>query len=273
MTVRRGPDLRGLRYTPGFVRPEEREALLRWLTGVQPLWELRFSEHRPPPAGETQRPLLRPVYWLGTWQFACLGYYHPPKGTLHRAIAAEPFPEPLASWVRRIERSVRTTFPPAFVPDGWCLNTCLVNFYGHTVADGRNEDRARVGDHRDFEPGPVASVSVGARAWFQFVNRQGRPVHERWLDDASLLLFAGPTWKDQTFHRVQRVDRHGEPLPPAIPGFSTRRVNFTFRWVPAEHVGTWATLPDEARRDVEGYVRTLAQGSPFWAGALGDRGA
>jgi alkylated DNA repair protein (DNA oxidative demethylase) len=268
VTVRRGPDLRGLRYTPGFVRPEEREALLRWLTGVQPLWELRFSEHRPPPAGETQRPLLRPVYWLGTWQFACLGYYHPPKGTLHRAIAAEPFPEPLASWVRRIERSVRTTFPPAFVPDGWCLNTCLVNFYGQAVADGRSEDRARVGDHRDFEPGPVASVSVGARAWFQFVNRQGRPVHERWLDDASLLLFAGPTWKDQTFHRVQRVDRHGEPLPPAIPGFSTRRVNFTFRWVPAEHVGTWATLPDEARRDVEGYVRTLAQGSPFWADAL-----
>jgi alkylated DNA repair protein (DNA oxidative demethylase) len=266
--VRRGPDLRGIRYTPGFVRPDERVALLRWLEGVRPLWEWRFSEHRPPPAGEQQRRLLRPVYWLGSWQFACLGYYHPPQGTLHRAVHAEPFPEPLASWVRRIEKSVRTTFPPAFVPDGWALNTCLVNFYGDLLEGDRRDDRARVGDHRDFEPGPVASVSIGARAFFQFVDRAGRPHKETWLDDGSLLLFAGPHWKDRLFHRVQRVDRKGDELPPEIPGFSTRRINLTFRYVPPADVGPVAGLPPALRADVEGYVRTLGARSAFWAAAL-----
>ncbi len=265
--MRRATDTRGLRYTAGFVRPEEREAALAWLSGVRPLWELRWSTVRPPPQGEAQRPLLRPVYWLGGWQFACLGYYHPPH-VVDRAVAAEPFPPVLAAWVRRVEKSVRTTFPPAFVPEGWQLNTCLVNFYGDVVRDGRREDRARVGDHRDFEPGPVASVSLGARAFFQFVTRAGAPLHEQWLDDGSLLLFSGPQWKDRAFHRVQRVDRGAPELPPAIHEFSARRVNFTFRWVPPEHLTPFAALPAEARRDVEGYVTALAAGSPFWAAAL-----
>ena len=32
-------------------------------------------------------------------------------------------------------------------------------------------DVARVSEHRDFEPGPVASISLGERALFQFVRR------------------------------------------------------------------------------------------------------
>ncbi len=261
--ARRGPDTRGLRYQQGFVRPDERADTLAWLSTLHPLWEQRFSTLRPPPRGEAQRELLRPVYWLGNWQFACLGYFTPPKGTDHRCVHAEPFPPPLRAWVDRVERSVRSTFPPAFVPQGWSLNTCLVNFYGHRGDD----DRARVGDHRDHEPGPVASVSLGARAWFQFADRRGQPVHEQWLDDGSLLVFAGPHWKEHLFHRVQRVDRKGEPLPPAIPDFTTRRVNFTFRYVPPEHFVHLRELPPQARADVAAYVDDLAAHSDFWRAA------
>ena len=255
----RPADTRGLRLASSFVTPDERRDTLAWLETLHPLWEQRFSTLRPPPRGEAQRPLLRPVYWLGNWQFACLGYYTPPKGVHHRCVRAEPFPDPLRRWVQRVEASVRATTPPAFVPEGWHLNTCLVNFYG----DRGDDDRARVGAHRDHEPGPVASVSLGARALFQFVTREGRSVRDQWLDDGSLLVFAGPHWKERCFHRVQRVDR-GPPLPPPIPGFATRRINFTFRYVPVESVTELSTFPPDARADVAEYVRELAAHAPAW---------
>ena len=63
-----------------------------------------------------QRGLLRPVYWLGNWQFACLGYYEPPRRTADCAVRAEPFPPALAAMVREIERRVRAQFPRRDVP-------------------------------------------------------------------------------------------------------------------------------------------------------------
>ena len=57
-------------------------------------------------------------------------------------------------------------------------------------------------------------------------------------------------------------------LPPNITGFRTRRVNFTFRYVPDEHVVPFAALPAPAREDVRDYVATLAQSAPFFAAAL-----
>ena len=39
---------------------------------------------------------MRPVYWLGGWQFACLDYYRPPDGVDDRCVRAEPFPAVLA---------------------------------------------------------------------------------------------------------------------------------------------------------------------------------
>jgi DNA oxidative demethylase len=167
---------------------------------------------------------------------------------------------------------VRNGFPPAHVPRRWHLNTCLVNFYGERKEGDAWVDVARVGEHRDFEPGPVASLSLGERARFQFVRRGDReapPVRTQWLEDRSLQIFGGPYWKDDLLHRVQRVDdKHDLNLPPAIDGFRTRRVNFTFRYVPDEHVVPYAQLPGRARDDVRGYVTTLAAMSPFWAGAL-----
>jgi hypothetical protein len=91
-------------------------------------------------------------------------------------------------------------------------------------------------------------------------------VRTQWLEDRSLQIFGGPRWKDDLLHRVQRVDdKQKLDLPPKIEGFRTRRVNFTFRYVPDEHVVPFARLPATAREDVRDYVSTLAKSSPFWA--------
>jgi alkylated DNA repair dioxygenase AlkB len=272
-------------YEPDFIDAKSRGELLAWLATLHPLWEMRYSTKRPPPPGKQQRGLLRPVYWLGNWQFACLGYYEPPKRTRNVAVAAEPFPPVLARLVATIEKRVRAGFPPSTVPRRWHLNTCLVNFYGSRDENGKTVDAARVGEHRDFEPGPVASLSLGERARFQFVRRgqprmerpgftPGRgvdapPVRTQWLEDNSLQIFGGPRWKDDLLHRVQRVDnKHDLDLPPKLGGFRTRRVNFTFRYVPDEHVTPYAQLPAGAREDVRDYVAELADHSAFFAKAL-----
>lgn len=260
-------------YEPGFVDVTAAAEIDAWLQTLRPLWEMRYSTRRSPPGGKQQRPLLRPVYWLGNWQFACLGYYEPPRRTRNVAVAAEPMPPVLARLIATIERRVRSGFPAPYVPRSWHLNTCLVNFYGDRIEDGKAVDVARVGEHRDFEPGPVASISLGERARFQFLRRGGGPgappVRTQWLEDRSLQIFGGPRWKDDLLHRVQRVeDKHKLDLPPTIAGFRTRRVNLTFRYVPDEDVVPFAKLPLGARDDVREYVSTLAQSSPFWASAL-----
>jgi alkylated DNA repair dioxygenase AlkB len=258
-------------YVADYLEPGPRAEILAWLGSLRPLWEWRYSTNRPLPPGREQRRLLRPVYWLGNWQFACLGYYEPPARVRDRCVAAEPFPPALARVARDVEARVRSGFPAGDVPADWRLNTCLVNFYGNRLEGERWVDAARVGEHRDFEPGPVASLSIGERALFQFVRRgvAAAPVRIQWLDDGSLQVFAGPRWKDQLLHRVQRVDkRGGHDLPPAIEGFRTRRINFTFRYVPDPHTVPFARLGPAARDDVRGYVEELARRSPFFRAAL-----
>jgi alkylated DNA repair dioxygenase AlkB len=261
-------------YLPDYLGKKERQAILEWLATVRPIWEFRYATGEAIPEGREQRRLLRPVYWLGNWQFACLDYYRPPRGTKERCVAAEPFPRVLAELARDMERRARRAFPPAYVPPGWRLNTCLVNFYGKRREGDRWVDSARVGEHRDFEPGPVASLSMGERALFQFVTsrrigERDAPLLSQWLDDGSLQLFAGPLYKDRVFHRVQRVDRRdGFDLPPKLDDFRTRRVNFTFRFVPDEHVVPFANLSERARGRVARYMRELAERSPFFRAEL-----
>jgi len=68
---------------------------------------------------------------------------------------------------------------------------------------------------------------------------------------------SGP-WTAQ--HQMTLNDkRDGFTLPPDIEGFRTRRINFTFRYVPTEHVITFGKLGAEAREDVRGYVEQLQQ--------------
>jgi alkylated DNA repair dioxygenase AlkB len=249
-----------------------RAALLTWLESLHPLWEQRYSTSRPPPRGKVQRPLLRPVYWLGNWQFACLGYYEPPRRRIDCAVAAEPFPAVLANLVGAIERRIRGQFHAGDVPRDWHLNTCLVNFYGHRRDGAGWVDVARVGEHRDFEPGPVASISLGERGRFQFVRRgetAAPPVRTEWLEDRSLQAFGGAWWKDALLHRVQRVeDKAGVALAPQIDGFRTRRINLTFRYVPECDVVPFARLSERARDDVREYIVELARHSAFFRKAL-----
>jgi alkylated DNA repair dioxygenase AlkB len=267
----------GLLYEPRFLTAKDRAELLAYLESLYPLWEERFSAHHPPPPGTAQRRLLRPVYWLGNWQFACLGYYHPPKGIHDRSVAAEPFPPVMAKLVAVIERRTRELLHPTDIPRGWHLNTCLINFYGDRIDDGKRIDAARVGEHKDFEPGPVASISLGERALFQFVasrapGERDAIVEQQWLEDSSLQIFGGAKWKDRLFHRVQRVDRkESHRFALHVEGFETRRINLTFRYVPDEHVVPYHRLPAGDASDVRGYMETLAERSPFFARELAKR--
>ena len=270
----RAPRTEGLHYDAGFLSPDDHQEICAWLRTLHPIWENRFSDLRPLPEGQEQRRLLRPVYWLGNWQFACLDYYRPPLGLLDRCVRAEPFPPLLAKLVVKIEAITRGMFSGKDLPERWKLNTCLINLYGRRREGDKWIDTARVGEHRDFEPGPVASLSLGERALFQFVESR-RPgeregvVSQQWLDDGSLQIFGGDRFKKRLFHRVQRVDhREGCRFELQVADFETRRVNFTFRYVPDEHVVPVAQLSEQARRDVDGYLAELAKHSPYFAKEL-----
>jgi len=105
---------------------------------------------------------------------------------------------------------------------------------------------------------------------FQFV--QGKStlgedniVLSQWLEDSSLQIFGGDKWKTKTFHRVQRVDsKRKELIGPPIVGFETRRINFTFRYVPEEHVYPLSQIPTELQDDIRPYLETLAIHSPYY---------
>lgn len=263
--------LPGLYYDSHFLTEADEEKILSWLSKLHPIWEQRYSKNRPPPPGKTQRWLLRPVYWLGNWQFACLDYYHPPKGVKYRCVQAEPYPEVLAKLVRKMEKTVYQQFRPQDIPKGWKLNTCLVNFYGSVFQNGKWTDVARVGEHKDFEPGPVASLSMGERAVFQFVESRGRGrpsrvVLQQWLDSKSLQIFGGRRYKELLFHRVQRVEKKlGVQFPVSVENFKTRRINFTFRYVPEEAILPLKEFPKPLQEDLLPYVKELAVHSDFFA--------
>lgn len=266
---------RGLLYRSDFVSPARKARILDELRSLFPIWENRFSKHNPPPAGQEQRRLLRPVYWLGNWQFACLNYYHPPKGIEYRCVQAEPFPPEMQAMVDEIEEITRNHFDERDIPRGWHLNTCLINYYGSQVGtDGKRNDVARVGEHKDFEPGPVASISFGDRALFQFVSSahkqaQSQVVLQQWLEDSSLQIFGGDKFKKQLFHRVQRVEKKTDKsFDLNTPDFETRRLNFTFRYVPDDHVQPLRRFPKEKQEDVLPYVEELASRSEFFKEVL-----
>lgn len=257
-------------YQKNAISPRERQLLLEEIGQYKPIWEYRYSKSNPPPAGKDNRMLLRPVYWLGNWQFACLNYYHPPKGIEHRCVQSEAFPKTMAAIVQRIETLVHNQFSPRDIPRAWHLNTCLINFYGDRTLEGKKIDAARVGEHKDFEPGPVASVSFGERALFQFVRsnhraQQSQVVLQQWLEDSSLQIFGGDRFKKNLFHRVQRVeDKQKLDFSPKVDGFKIRRINLTFRYVPKEHIYALHQLPEAKQKDIMPYIEKLKENSDFF---------
>ncbi len=258
-------------YEPSYITANEKKDIIKYLESLYPIWENRFSASNPPPEGEPNRPLLRPVYWLGNWQFACLDYYHPPKGIQNRCVEAENYPPVLEKIVKKIEQMVHEKFSDRDIPRGWHLNTCLINYYGNKILpDGKILDTARVGEHKDFEPGPVASISFGEKALFQFIKSESKSqksqvILQQWLEDSSLQIFGGDKFKKQLFHRVQRVEEKGILFSGMkTTDFETRRINFTFRFVPNEHIKAFKELPQNLQDDVAGYVRELGEKSKFW---------
>ena len=260
----------GLYYHKNFLNTEEKSQVLDYLMTLNPIWEDRYSLHNPPPKGDVQRQLLRPVYWLGNWQFACLNYYHPPLGIKHRCIQAENYPPILANILKKIHFLAAKNIKRSDFPKNWNLNTCLINFYGNKLIDGKWTDCGRVGDHKDFEPGPVASLSFGERAYFQFVKgkkqlNQNNIIFSQWLEDNSLQIFGGKQWKDDSFHRVQRVEnKMKNHIGPQIDNFVTRRINFTFRYVPKDHIYQLKDLPKEKKEDILPYLNQLKIHSPYF---------
>lgn len=261
-------------YQPNAITKSQKNEILNYLSTLYPIWEMRFSKTNPPPANEPNRQLLRPVYWLGNWQFACLNYYHPPMGLQNRCVQAEDYPPVLKKIISEIEHMVHQKFSPKDIPDRWHLNTCLINFYGNKIEDLGKVDCARVGEHKDFEPGPVASISFGEKALFQFVKSAGKSqksdvVLQQWLEDSSLQIFGGDKFKKQLFHRVQRVEDKGALFQDLkTTRFETRRINFTFRYVPTEHVRPYKNLPPHLQEDIANYVGELAENSNFWKNSL-----
>ena len=262
-------------YQANYITPNEKKEIIRYLESLYPIWEMRFSASNPPPEGEPNRPLLRPVYWLGNWQFACLDYYHPPKGIQNRCVEAESYPPVLEKIVKKIEQMVHEKFSEKDIPRGWHLNTCLINFYGNKILpDGKKLDTARVGEHKDFEPGPVASISFGEKALFQFIKSESKAhksdvILQQWLEDSSLQIFGGDKFKKQLFHRVQRVEEKGILFSDMkTTNFETRRINFTFRFVPNDHIKSFSELPENLQTDIKDYVAELGENSTFWKNQL-----
>ena len=107
---------------------------------------------------------------------------------------------------------------------------------------------------------------------FQFVSGQtnGKQIAlEQWLDDCSLQLFGEEKWKSKFFHRIQRVDKKvGYQFDLNVENFETRRINFTFRYVPREHILPYKSLPREQQSDTLRYMQKLAENSAFFKKAL-----
>jgi len=248
----------GFSYLPRFITAAEAEALGEYFAGLHPLWEKRHADSAVSRRGATGR-LTRPVYWLGAWQFAALGYYSEPDHLHQKCVRAEPLPPVMTQLLERLRPELVTHGDTGPLP-----NTCLINYYGREPReDGPPLDYARLRMHRDAEPGAVVMLSVGQPAQFELVDADADSVHlAQWVRHRSVVILSGPEYKDRLYHRVTRV-RHGrEPVLGAkLDGFEVRRVSVSFRHVPERHILDLGELGAEARSIAQPYVAELADHS------------
>ena len=230
---------------------------MRFFADLHPLWEKRYPDGHPSRRGGDGR-LTRPVYWLGAWQFAALGYYSEPDHVHDRCVRAEPLPPVMRAILERLRDELARHGEQGPLP-----STCLVNFYGREQK-GPGEppvDQARLRMHRDAEPGAVVMLSVGQPAQFEFVEPGGdAPVHSQWVRNRSVVVLSGPEYKDRLYHRVTRVRYGDQPvLSSRLEGFTVRRISVSFRHVPERHIRSLAEIGAEAREIALPYVRQLAR--------------
>jgi len=245
----------GFSYLPRYLSVKESQALVSFFASLQPIWETRHGPGSKSRRGGSGR-LTRPVYWLGAWQFACLGYYSEPDYTAHRAVRAEPLPPVMQALLERL-RPVLGLHNLSTLP-----NTCLINYYGRERPDpkGPPVDYARLRMHRDTEPGAVVMLSVGQPAQFEFVRPEGtEPELSLWVRNRSVVVMSGAHYKDDLYHRVTRVRYGDQPvLSSQLEGFEVRRVSVSFRYVPEQHIADFAELPVDSQKLITPYLERLA---------------
>lgn len=249
----------GYSYLPRFISAAEADELRDYFAALHPVWEARYPDGGGSRRGGAGR-LTRPVYWLGAWQFAALGYYSPPDHVYDKCLRAEPLPPLMTRILERLraERGLHGD-------DGPLPNTCLINYYGSEPGLDRAppRDYARLRMHRDAEPGAVVMFSVGQPAQFEFVvPGADAPEHSQWLRHRSVVILSGPEYKDRLYHRVTRVRYGKEPVLGAqLERFDVRRISVSFRHVPEVHVHDLHALDPAALAVVLPYVRQLAEHS------------
>lgn len=244
----------GFSYLPRFISTAEVDALVATFAALHPLWEQRYADGHP--SGGNRR-LTRPVYWLGAWQFAALGYYSEPDHRVDRCVRSEPLPDAMTTILERLRPELASHGDEGPLP-----NTCLVNYYGRQPKQPGAPpiDHARLRMHRDAEPGPVVMFSVGQPAQFEFVEPGAeRPERSLWLRNRSVVIISGAEYKDRLYHRVTRVRYGQDPVLTAqLDDFEVRRVSVSFRHVPEQYIADLSDLGAEAQSIARPYVEQLA---------------
>jgi alkylated DNA repair protein (DNA oxidative demethylase) len=253
-------NLDGFTYLPGFISLAEADELVHYFGAIHPIWENRHEGADHVRKGQGNRRLTRPVYWLGAWQFACLGYYSEPAHRTDRCLRAEPYPPVMQRILARLKPHVVGHLGPdeAYAD----TSSALINYYGSELL-GQPVDRARLRPHRDSEPGPVLMLSIGQPARFEFVDDKGEVALGVWLRHRSVCILSGPEFKERLYHQVSQV-RHGQTpaMHTTLPDFQLRRISVSFRHVPAPYIHEWPDLSVEARDKVRPYVDALAKHAP-----------
>ncbi len=259
----------GFTYLPRFMSAREGEALIRYFESLTPIWERRHADAAHSRDGARGRRITRPVYWLGAWQFACLGYYAEPDHREGRCLRGEPFPGSMQTVLERL-RPALTEHDTSEV-DEPLPNTCLINYYGAEIGEGPPRDQARLRMHRDGEPGPVIMFCVGQPGLLEFVDpqRPQAPELSIWTRHRSVVIFSGAEFKERLYHRITRVRFGAEPaLRSPLDGFALRRVSVSFRHVPESLIRDFDGLPAAARSLIRPYVEQLATSSRHYAEQL-----
>ena len=276
----------GFSYLPQFISIEEAEQLIDYFGALRPLWEQRFHGVSKQRSAKHGRRLTRPVYWLGAWQFACLGYYAEPEHLNDRCLRGEPFPAVMQNILDRLAEVLAASHHHVSDTDtntdndtdndndnekSALPNTCLINYYGREVGQGQPRDYARLRMHRDGEPGPVIMFSIGQPGLLEFLDPEISPDPELslWTRHRSVTILSGPNFKDRLYHRITQVRTGREPqLHTELENFELRRISVSFRSVPEQYITDFHELPDTATSQIANYVEELALHSKHYEDQL-----
>lgn len=248
---------------------DEGARLIAYFESLKPIWERRHAPSKHARAGVSGGRITRPVYWLGAWQFASLGYYAEPDHREGRCLRGEAFPAEICEVLDKL-RPVLDRHDLSEVSEP-LPNTCLINYYGSELGEGPPRDQARLRMHQDGEPGPVIMFCIGQPGLLEFVDpaRPHEPALAIWTRHRSVVVFSGPEFKDRLYHRITQVRHGAEPaIRSPIADFSLRRVSVSFRHVPEPLICDFDDLPQPARDLVRPYVEELAGSSAHYAKQL-----